>query len=61
MPNCIQLIDKSTDEAVPFATIDDRWCEKIGVTPDKAAYWYDWYNIVAFGLAMGVDSGKDQN
>lgn len=53
MPNCFQLIDKTTGQPVILQKLDDKICEHMGVTPDPVKYYRCWFDIIGFKLACG--------
>ena len=58
MPNCFQLIDKTTNKPEFFNVIDDKICAHFGVKPDEKYYFIGWYDIIGLGLAMGNSLAK---
>ncbi len=63
MPNCFQLIDKSSNEAVSLNLVDERICKEVlnvevhpkryGGGCDKGSF--NWFDTVGFSIAMGKD------
>ena len=53
MPNCFQLIDKSTGKAENFARIDSLICEHYGVPEHETKFFMLWYDVIGFKLACG--------
>ena len=61
MPHNIQLISKTTDTACRFAEIDNIMCRHFNVEPDPCKYYFNWYNILGFEMALGADFNKLRN
>ena len=53
MANYIQLIDKATDKAVPFAEIDRLLCDALGQPCDEEKYLCDWYDTIGWRSVSG--------
>ena len=55
MPNCFQLIDKETGEAVILQELDNTlWMKFTGSVPKINNRWYkNWYNTIGLLLACG--------
>jgi len=53
MPNCFQLIDKTTEQAEKFSVIDDKLCAHLGVEPHPKHYYRGWYDSIGLALAVG--------
>ena len=60
MPNCFQLLDKITGQAVPLNDVDTALCAHFGVQVDDNYYMslydydrYSWYDSIGFKLACG--------
>ncbi len=53
MPNCFQLIQKSSGKPEKFAEIDDKLCEFLGVQPSPTKYYRGWYDSLGMLAASG--------
>ena len=53
MPNCFQLISKSTGKATRFTDIDRELCDHLKQPCDDHWYLYGWYNWIGFSLVCG--------
>ena len=61
MPNHFQLIPKNSNEPEKFSTIDDIMCTHFGVNSNDVEYYFDWYNVLGFALAMGLTFDELRN
>jgi len=60
MPNCFQLVRKSDPSAGPVRLVEiDEICKHFNEIPDPVKYYWSWYDIIGFNLAMG-ESFEDQ-
>lgn len=53
MPNCFQLIDKTTKVPAKLAKIDDELCQYLNVEPHPVKYYQSWYDALGLGFACG--------
>lgn len=53
MPNCYQLIRKSTGQAAKLNEIDEELCKMLGVPVHPTMWVNAWHNTIGFGLACG--------
>ncbi len=57
MPNCIELLDKTTNAAIGLHTVDMRICREVFNTEPHPKLWgstvFNWYDTIAFQLASG--------
>jgi len=62
MPNCFQLIDKSTNEPAIFKDIDNRICYLLDIPVDKDNnYISAWYNVIGWSIAVnGLKLGSHE-
>lgn len=58
MPNCIQLIDRSTNKPAAFQDIDNAMRQHFNAPPDPDNWHRDWYNRFGLLLALGDDFTK---
>lgn len=58
MPNCVALIRIGETKPTSFQAIDEELCKHLN-KPCDPKYWLNgWYNVIAFGLALGWDYDK---
>ena len=53
MPNCVQLIDKKTEEPAALAKVDDEIREIFNAPADEKNWLFGWFNIIGLRLALG--------
>ena len=53
MPNCFQLIGKSSAVAEKFYDIDNELCKHLGVEVSQTQYYRGWYDSIGMLVAMG--------
>jgi hypothetical protein len=53
MPNCIQFIPKGSTEPMELNKIDEDLCLLFSEPIDPVNWLNDWFNQIAFPLAMG--------
>lgn len=53
MPNCFQMIDRTTDQPVAFVEIDRLMCEHFGVKCDPVKWHHEWYTFAQWYMAAG--------
>jgi hypothetical protein len=55
MPNCFALyrLNDPKKTFVSLSKIDEEICEMMNVPCDEKKYYYGWYDIIGFRLAMG--------
>ena len=53
MPNCFQLIRKTTGQAEKFSVIDNEICAHLGVQPHPVYYHNGWYDSIGLSIACG--------
>lgn len=58
MPNCFQLIRKTTGEAETFVIIDEEICAHLNVEPDPIEFLAGWYDSIGIRAASGNDWAK---
>jgi hypothetical protein len=51
MPNCFQLI--RNEEAVPLNQVDEEMCRHFDAPCDEHRYYWYWYDVIGYDLAMG--------
>jgi hypothetical protein len=54
MPNCFQLIDRTTGEAESLNKIDEQICELLGRPVHSRDYVENWFDTIGFEIAMGT-------
>lgn len=59
MPNCFQLISKSTGLATKFVEIDRDICQHLNVPCDPVHWYMGWYDTIGWliavtGLSLGT-------
>lgn len=59
MPNCFQLFDKASSEAVVLTHVDERICKEVYNVEPHSKHWgstvFNWYDTIGFTIAMGND------
>lgn len=55
MPNHFQLLDRETGKPAVLQTVDDEMREHFGAEPSKTEWYYSWYDLVGYALAVGHD------
>ena len=57
MPNCFELLDKTTLQAIPLIQVDERICREVLNTEPHSQFWgstvFNWYDTIGFTIAMG--------
>lgn len=53
MPNCFQLLDRTTEEAVKFADLDIELCSHTNNLPHPVNYLAGWYDCIGLRIALG--------
>lgn len=53
MPNCFQLIDKSSGKALKFNELDKVFCELLDQPVDPKYYVASWYDTLGLSFALG--------
>lgn len=54
MPNCFQLIDRTTGEAASLNKVDEEICALIDRPVDPRLYVENWFDTIGFEIAMGT-------
>jgi hypothetical protein len=60
MPNCFQLIDKTTNEPAVLNRIDEKIAALVGLPCDPRNWCLGWYDLIGFEIAMGKDLHSDE-
>ena len=68
MAIAFKLIDKTTQEAVSLALVDNEICENVlNIIPDDKIWGgthptlsFDWYNTIGFQIANGLELGSQE-
>ena len=55
MPNCFQLISKTSKKPAGLSDVDDTMRKFFGAPKDEKHWYLEWYDTVGFALAMGND------
>ena len=60
MPNCFQLISRSTNQPEPFVEINRKICQHLGEVQQNDEWCRDWYPYIGFLLASGQKIASDE-
>jgi hypothetical protein len=53
MPNYFKFTKKGELKPTLFADIDNELREHFGAPADPVKYYYQWYDVIGLGIAMG--------
>lgn len=57
MPNCFQLLDKTSNEPVSLSLVDEQICKEVYKTKPHAKWYggdvFNWFDSIGFQIAMG--------
>lgn len=56
MANYIELYNKTTGEAEPFITIDEKLCKALDVPCDEKRYFAAWYDIIGYSCCDSIQA-----
>lgn len=65
MPNCFQLFAKKADGTVEsrpviLTFVDELICSNFGAEVHPTRWYYGWYDVIGFAIAMGKPLGSQE-